>query len=233
MSSKFIALTSALALSAGTVLAGEMHFNSIATFPVVRNMADGADQSRESSAEIIDATGDGMTLVYTDSPLGVLGLVDIADPANPQPKGNIALGGEPTSVAVVGSMAIVAVNTSESYVSPSGHVVAIDTTTGTEVGRCDLGRQPDSVAKAKDGSFVAIAIENERDEDLEGGALPQMPAGYLVTVGLTGDGSLDCGTLKKVEGLAILPSGEGFVVTDNDGVDDSSGETMVFSIGQM
>ena len=39
--------------------------------------------------------------------------------------------------------------------------------------------------------------------------------------------------LDKVEGLAITPSGEGFVVTDNDGVDDSSGETMFWSIGQM
>lgn len=206
MSSKFFALTSALALSAGTALAGEMHFNRIASFPVVRNMAPGADLNRESSAEIIDATGDGMTLVYTDSPLGVLGLVDIADPAHPQPRGNIDLGGEPTSVAVVGNMAIVAVNTSESYVHPSGHVAAIDTVSGAETGRCDLGGQPDSVAKARDGSFVAIAIENERDEDLNGGALPQMPAGYLVTVGLKGDGSLDCGTLQKIDvtGLAEI-----------------------------
>jgi hypothetical protein len=37
--------------------------------------------------------------------------------------------------------------------------------------------------------------------------------------------------LDKVEGLAILPSGEIYVSTDNDGVDDSSGETMFFSIG--
>lgn len=37
--------------------------------------------------------------------------------------------------------------------------------------------------------------------------------------------------LDKVEGLAILPSGEAFVVTDNDGVDDASGETMFWSIG--
>ena len=37
--------------------------------------------------------------------------------------------------------------------------------------------------------------------------------------------------LDKVEGLAITPSGEAFESTDNDGVDDHSGETMFFSIG--
>jgi len=39
--------------------------------------------------------------------------------------------------------------------------------------------------------------------------------------------------LDKVEGFAIDASGEGFVVTDNDGVDDSSGETMFWSIGSL
>ena len=39
--------------------------------------------------------------------------------------------------------------------------------------------------------------------------------------------------LDKVEGFAIDAAGEGFVVTDNDGVDDSSGETMFWSIGTM
>jgi hypothetical protein len=38
--------------------------------------------------------------------------------------------------------------------------------------------------------------------------------------------------VDKVEGLAITESGEIFVSTDNDGVDDSSGETFFFSIGQ-
>ncbi|MEL6587699.1 MAG: esterase-like activity of phytase family protein, partial [Pseudomonadota bacterium] len=37
----------------------------------------------------------------------------------------------------------------------------------------------------------------------------------------------------KVEGLAILQDGTAWVSTDNDGVDDHSGETYFFSIGQM
>ncbi len=114
MSLRLACLTSALALTAGLAQA-EMSFNRIASFPVVKNMAEGEDQSRETSPEIIDVTADGMTLVYTDSPLGVLGRVDITDPANPTPAGNIALPGEPTSVAVIGSVAYVGVNTSENY----------------------------------------------------------------------------------------------------------------------
>ena len=35
--------------------------------------------------------------------------------------------------------------------------------------------------------------------------------------------------LDKVEGLAILDDGTAWVSTDNDGVDDHSGETMLWS----
>ncbi|PYG29481.1 esterase-like activity of phytase family protein [Pelagimonas varians] len=198
-----ICLTSALALTASSALA-EMNFNRIASFATPLNMADAADRSAETSAEIIAATADGMTLVYTDSPLGVLGRIDITDPAKPMPLGNIELGGEPTSVAITGGFAIVGVNTSESYVAPSGYLASINIADGIETDRCDLGGQPDSVAIAKDGSFAAVAIENERDEDLGDGRTGQLPAGLLVTVGLTGEGVLDCDTLKtvKMTGLA-------------------------------
>ena len=35
--------------------------------------------------------------------------------------------------------------------------------------------------------------------------------------------------VDKVEGLAITKTGKAFVITDNDGVDDSSGETLFFT----
>jgi hypothetical protein len=37
--------------------------------------------------------------------------------------------------------------------------------------------------------------------------------------------------VDKVESFAIDAAGTGFVITDNDGTDDSSGETVFFSIG--
>ena len=203
MSSRTLCLTSALALIAGTASAQEMNFNRIASFPTVANMAAGEDLARTSSAEIIAASGDGMTLVYTDSPLGGIGMIDITDAANPQSLRNIDMGGEPTAVSILGQTAFVGVNTSESFTNPAGMIKSIDIGTGSETGACDLGGQPDSTAIAPDGSFIAIAVENERDEDAGDGRVPQMPAGYVVLLGIT-DGELDCASMIKadVTGLA-------------------------------
>ncbi|MEH6775559.1 MAG: alkaline phosphatase, partial [Cereibacter changlensis] len=197
MPTRFICLTSVLALTAGTASA-EMHFNRVSSFATPLNMAAGEDAARPSSAEIISASGDGMTLVYTDSPLGVIGLIDITDPKAPKPLGNVDMGGEPTAVSVVGNTAYVAVNTSESFTNPSGVLRAVDLATKEVTASCDLGGQPDSTAAAKDGSFLSIAIENERDEDAGDGRVGQMPAGFLVQLPLT-DGAPDCAALRKVE----------------------------------
>ena len=198
-----LGLTSVLALCAAYPALAEMTFNRIATFATPLNMAAGEDTSRESSAEIIAASEDGMTLVYTDSPLGVIGFIDITDPRAPKPLGNVDVGGEPTTAQIIGGKAFTAVNTSESYTAPSGKLVTLDIASETITAECDLGGQPDSVARAPDGSFLAIAIENERDEDLNDGALPQMPAGFVIKLPVV-NGEVDCAGLQKIEvtGLA-------------------------------
>ncbi len=204
MTLRTICLTSAIALTASAASA-EMNFNRIASFATPGNMADGEDRARVTSAEIIYATEDGMTLVYTDSPLGVIGRIDITDPAAPRPLGNIDMDGEPTSVAITGTTAFVGVNTSESYTAPSGKLVALDAVTGEVAGECDLGGQPDSVALAKDGSFVVIAIENERDEDLGDGRVGQMPGGFVQILDVA-NGAADCDSMvtADVTGLADI-----------------------------
>lgn len=205
MSFRTICLTSALALAAGQGLAQEMNFNRVASFPTVANMAAGEDTARDSSAEIIAASGDGMTLFYTDSPLGVVGFVDITDPAAPAPLGNLVLDGEPTSVSAMGNTAFVAVNTRPDFLNPSGYLMAVDIAARAEIARCDLGGQPDSSAVAPDGSFVAVAIENERDEEAGDGRVPQMPAGWVAIVPLV-DGAMDCAGIVRAEltGLAQI-----------------------------
>ncbi|MFY8145435.1 MAG: esterase-like activity of phytase family protein, partial [Rhodobacter sp.] len=152
---------------------------------------------------IIAASEDGNTLIYTDSPLGVVGLIDITDPAAPKPLGNIDVGGEPTTAKILGGKAFAAVVTSESKANPSGKVVTVDLATRAIVADCDLGGQPDSVAMAKDGSFLAVAIENERDEEVNDGAIPQLPAGFVVKLPLV-DGAVNCAGLQRIEvtGLA-------------------------------
>jgi hypothetical protein len=197
-----ILMTSALALCAGPALAQDMNFNRIASFMVADNTPD----AEETSAEIISATADGMTLVYSDSPAEVIGFIDITDPANPTAAGVFAMpNGEPTAVAVHGTTVYVGENTSESFVEPSGVLHAIDAGSRDVLASCDLGGQPDSVAVAPDGSFVAVAIENERDEDLGEGRVPQMPAGFVAIVPTT-DAGLDCAGMisADITGLADI-----------------------------
>lgn len=205
MIGKSSAITLAALLLAGTstaVLADS--FKRIASFSTHLNLPADMDRKTITSAEIIAATPDGNTVVYSDSPLEALGIIDISDPASPKPKGIVALDGEPTSVAIAGNYAVVGVNTSASYVTPSGYIAAFDLASGAEVVRCDLGGQPDSVALSKDGSMVAVAIENERDEDLGDGGLPQMPAGTVAMLAMDGNAPA-CGSLKFIEltGLAV------------------------------
>lgn len=178
-------------------------FNRIASFHVPQNLPDGMDVMTETSAEIIDASDDGMTLVYSDSPLGAIGFIDIADPANPQAGGAVMMDGEPTSVVVSDGTVYVAINTSESFTNPSGLLKLVDVQTREVTDSCDLGGQPDSTAIAPDGSFLAIAIENERDEDLNDGLIPQLPAGFVAIIPLD-DGVPDCDGLVQadVTGLA-------------------------------
>jgi len=203
MTTRLLSAASALALMTGPVLAES--FNRIASFPVIANMKDGEDRSRSSSAEIISVSEDGNTLIYTDSPLGSVGLIDITDAAAPKALGNIDLKGEPTTAHIIAGKAFVGVNTSESRANPSGRLAVIDLVSAAEVASCDLGGQPDSVAVAPNGSFLAVAVENERDEEAGDGGLPQMPAGYVVKLPLEG-GNLDCAGLQKIDltGLAAV-----------------------------
>lgn len=203
MSVRILGLTSVLAMVAAMPALAEMNFNRIATFATPDNMAEGEDRARATSAEIISASPDGMTLIYTDSPLGVVGLIDITDPKAPKALGNIDVGGEPTTAKIIGTSAFAAVNTSADFVNTSGKVVTIDLASKAVTAECELGGQPDSVAAAKDGSFLAIAIENERDEDLNDGQLPQMPAGFVVKLPVVA-GVVNCAGLQRIEmtGLA-------------------------------
>ena len=194
---KALLASSALVATVGLAKA-EPVFNRIASFPVASNLSADADPATVTSSEIITVSQDGNTLVYSDSPAGGIGMVDITDPKAPKAGGFIDLSGEPTSVAIAGPDVLVGVNTSESFTNPSGRLAVIDVAEKTEIASCDLGGQPDSVAVSKDGQFVAVAIENERDEDLNDGALPQMPAGYVTIFNLT-DGAPDCASMKTVE----------------------------------
>ncbi|QIG51856.1 esterase-like activity of phytase family protein [Nordella sp. HKS 07] len=203
-----IKTTLAAALLSGTALASNATevFNRIATFHVVDNLPQGADPAKSTVAEIITATADGKTLVYTDSPGERIGIIDIADASTPKPAGTVALKGEPTSTVIVGNTALVGVVTSKSKAEPSGHLAIVDLARKEVALTCDLGGQPDSLAKSADGKVLAIAIENERDEEVNEGAIPQLPGGTLISFAVNEDGSVDCAakTVIDVSGLAKI-----------------------------
>ena len=184
-------------------------FNRIASIPTTENLsAIDKPWNTETSAEIISATHDGKMVVYSDSPLGGVGFISLETPGKPKAVGFVATQGEPTGLVVTKETVLVGVNTGQSYIKPSGHLIAFSLKKREVLSQCDLGGQPDSVAASKDGQWVAVAIENERDEDLNDGVIPQKPAGFVAIFSMK-NGVPDCDSIKKVSllGLAdIAPS---------------------------
>jgi hypothetical protein len=86
---------------------GRDAFSHAGTFSVPANLRAGEPIDTVTSAEIVAATDHGRTLLYTDSPLGRLGFIDIRQPSAPAAGGTLDMGGEPTSVATVGDFALV------------------------------------------------------------------------------------------------------------------------------
>jgi hypothetical protein len=193
-----VALTAAVAsVPAATSAHGRAgSFHRLSTFPAYLNSS--IDDT--AAAEISTVTEDGRTVVYTDSPGKRLGFVDITDPSRPRPAGTLPLAGEPTSVAHLGRLLLAGVNTRADFLNPSGKLLVIDAKSRRVLREIDLGGQPDSVAVAPSGRYLAVAIENERDEDVDDGAIPQAPAGWLSVI--------DTRTWKATEvdltGLAAL-----------------------------
>lgn len=165
-------------------------FNRVATFAVCEQIGSSCEAGVATAAEIVAASTDGMTLIYTNSPKDEVGFVDITDPSAPVALGALAMGGEPTSITVRGEHALIAVNTSPSYIAPSGKLVVVNIATRAVVHEIALGGQPDSIAISKDGKYVAVVIENERDEELptpSGKGRPaQLPGGKLTIVDAVG-----------------------------------------------
>lgn len=167
--------------AANTVKGGDPSglFWTVGTFDVIAG-------NGSEVAEIIDVTINGNQLVYTDAGKGEIGFVDISDPAHPVGQGTLDVGGSPTSLVVLDPLVLVGVDTSGSFTNPSGKLVVVHRNLRRIVAEHELGGQPDSLALAPDRKRAAIVIENERDEDLNDGLIPQAPGGTLLIVDLHG-----------------------------------------------
>lgn len=173
-------------------------YHRTATYPVYLNRPAGESAETETVAEISTVTPDGNTLIYTDATAKRVGFLDIRDPAKPAGLGTLPLtelghaDDQPTSVVAHGEFVLVVVDTTGGdFTKPSGRLDIVRVSDRTRVHSIDLGGQPDSIAISEDGSFAAIAMENQRDEEFtpaggEEGDLPQPPAGFVQLVDLAG-----------------------------------------------
>ncbi|SEH24492.1 esterase-like activity of phytase family protein [Rhizobium sp. NFR12] len=190
------ALTALLLGSVAAPAGAEQVFNRIASFPVAQNLPKGEDKA--TSSEIITATADGNTLIYSDAPGGTIGFIDITDAKAPKAAGSVKIDGEPNSVAAVGAKVLVTIDRTKDLTKPAGQLGVVDIASRKIEATCDLGGQPDSIVVSPDGTFAAIAIENQRDEKLNDGALPQLPAGELQIVTLN-NGVPVCDSIRHVD----------------------------------
>ncbi len=199
------ALSAALLASTALPAAAASYFNRIASFPVALNNPD-VEAGTENSAEIIHATPDGNTLVYSNALLGGIGFIDITDARAPKADGFLSLEGGPTSVTVIEGKALVTVDTTTDFSAPTGDLSVIDIATRAVETTCDLGGQPDAIAQNHEGTIIAISMENQRDEDLGDGGLPQLPGGNVTFFTVAAGGTIDCSTMRVTDlsGLADI-----------------------------
>jgi Esterase-like activity of phytase len=85
--------------------------------------------------------------------------------------------------------------------------------------------------RAKTKALTRVKLADLKPAEL-GGALPVVAKEVVrdLIPDLAGHGGY---VSEKVEGFAVDAAGTGWLVTDNDGTNDSSGETFFWSIGTM
>lgn len=88
-------------------------FSRVASFEAVANVPADRKVSKKSVAEIVAASPDGNTLVYTDGEQQGIGFIDIRNPSAPKAMGFVPVAGEPTSVVVSGGVVLAAVSSTK------------------------------------------------------------------------------------------------------------------------
>jgi DNA-binding beta-propeller fold protein YncE len=171
-------------------------------------------------AEIVTATPNGFTLLYTSADAGALGLVDITDPSRPTllPRVDVRLGGvgEPTSVAISpdGRYAVLALRMDDDVANARRGFLRVydirDPRAVKHVKDLSVGIGPDSLALAGNGKTLraVVAIEDEETDAKGDATLDGKRPGRIDVVGLQdlyGGTSTGVQTIGLVEALKALP----------------------------
>ncbi len=167
-------------------------------------------------AEIVSASPDGNTIVYTSSSTGTIGFADITDPTAPALLGTVSLAavtggdGEPTAVAFApnGQHVVVAVKDTGDVVASAdpGYLVVVSAATRTIVGQIAVGVGPDSIALTPDGTKAVVAIEDEENEG--GNNAPQARTGsiQIVTLDYANPASSTVATIALTPTIGNMPT---------------------------
>ncbi len=151
-------------------------FERVATFVVCENTS--CDRTKVEHDRRPRSSPPARTAARWRTPtaaLGAIGFVDITNPGQPKGAGRRRSLGRlsPPRWRWPGAGCWSAVDTSESFTTPSGRLDVFDLaalrgrTGGLHAAASiDMGGQPDAVAVSPDRRFAAIVIENQRDEDV-------------------------------------------------------------------
>ena len=148
-------------------------FDHTGTFHVPANLRPGEPETTVTSAEIVDATPDGRTLVYTDSPAGRLGFVDVRRAGAPRSRRD-ARHGRRADERRHRRRPRARRGRHERELRRAERRARRSSTSRSHsiLTTIPLAGQPDSIDVSPDRRYAAIVIENERDEDVERRADP-------------------------------------------------------------
>ncbi len=168
-------------------------------------------------AEIVAATPNGLTLLFTSADAGAMGVVDISDPARPiaLPRVDVRLGGvgEPTSVAISpdGRYAVLTLRMDDDVSNPRRGFLRVydirDPRSVKHVKDVSVGIGPDSLALSGSGRTLraVVAIEDEETDAKGDATLDGKRPGRIDIVGLPAD--------PQPEFVALSPDGRTATVT--------------------
>ena len=196
-------------------------------------------------AEIVTATPNGLTLLYTSADAGALGLVDITDPARPVslPRIDVRLGGvgEPTSVAISpdGRYAVVALRLDDDVTNPRrGFLRVYDVRNPRAVQHVkdlSVGIGPDSLALAGSGKTLLrqALVASTNKQSVQSVVVSARGAGDAAGVLRQVAQALDVATaepnaiLKQVVQLGLTGQEVYLLVDDAEQLDESALEALM------
>jgi len=223
-----LSLVAATALTVGLAACGGSDDDTVtqppvSTAPAAAAFAMTAFVPVNGVAEIVAATPDGLTLVYTSADAGTIGLVDITDPAAPKTLPTVDVRkagvGEPTSVAITpdGKFAIVAVRMNDDVTNANPGLLRVydlsNKSAVTWVKDITVGVGPDSIALVGSTTTLRAVVAIEDEETLPSGdaSIPGVRPGRIDVVGLEdlpGYGGTSTG-VKSLELVTALKAAAG------------------------